>query len=216
MRATILLFILLLAVPVQADVPTELEVKVHELINEVRLDRTSHGQELQALRLHSVLIDVARAHSEDMLQRQYFAHVSPDGDDVADRVEEAGVDYTAVGENLFWMEAGPGADVASEAVDGWVNSPGHYANILTSYAFTGIGVATDGSQYYITQVFYSGDPAHLRDIGQIYDNDDLDAIVEERPRFRLTAEMGAAIVIVLVIVIGIDANRRNNRYYGRR
>ena len=44
--------------------------------------------------------------------------------------------------------------IASATVDGWMNSPGHRANILTSYfQSTGIGVAISGNEVYLTQNF---------------------------------------------------------------
>jgi uncharacterized protein YkwD len=84
-----------------------------------------------------------------MFKRGYFAHNSPEGENVADRAEKVGVDYQVIGENLAY------APTLALAHNGLMNSPGHRANILSSdYQKIGIGVQ-DGGVYglMITQVF---------------------------------------------------------------
>jgi len=152
-----------------------------------------------------------------MLDRNYFAHIDPDGKSPADRVQAAGVTYTAVGENLYYSSGIPEDQVAQSAVDGWVNSPGHYANIIGDYTFTGIGIIHHGDVYYITQVFITADPGHMASIGTIYDNNHLSSL-QRKPAtggFHLSTQTATGLVILLVILIGIDANRRNRRYYTR-
>jgi uncharacterized protein YkwD len=67
-----------------------------------------------------------------MVSEQFFSHETPDGKTVVDRVEPTGYipnsgDWV-VGENLAW---GSGALSTPQAiVNGWMNSPGHRANIL--------------------------------------------------------------------------------------
>lgn len=93
--------------------------------------------------------DVGRAHSKDMFERGYFSHYSPEGKDVGDRLEEAGVTYGIAGENLAL------APSIQSAHEGLMNSPGHRRNILDpAFKRVGIGVV-DGGVYgkMITQVF---------------------------------------------------------------
>ncbi len=95
------------------------------------------------------LAGVARAHSEDMFNRGYFSHYSPEGKDVGDRLNAAGIVYTYAGENLAL------APNIQSAHDGLMNSPGHKRNILDP-AFNKIGIgAINGGVYgeMITQVF---------------------------------------------------------------
>ena len=95
------------------------------------------------------LAEVGRNHSKDMFERGYFSHFSPEGKDVGDRLEKAGIDYTAAGENLAL------APTVSPAHTGLINSPGHRRNILDpSFGKIGIGVV-DGGIYgkMFTQVF---------------------------------------------------------------
>lgn len=73
---------------------------------------------------------------QDMFNRQYFEHVSPDGKNIGDLVESTGYEYIAVGENLA---LGNYKD-DQELVQAWMDSPGHRANILNT-RFREIGVA---------------------------------------------------------------------------
>ena len=199
-----------------AGMPTPLEIQIHRLINEVRADKEMHHQDLVPLQLHSVLIDVARAHSKDMLDNNYFDHVDPKGRRPADRVSQAGVEYSSVGENLYYSEGIDETDVAKSAVDGWVKSPGHYANIISPFTYTGIGVAHQGDVYYITQVFVTADPSHMASIGVIYNNNNLETIQTQNTNFQPTLQMKIGIAIIGLILLGVIAGRFNKKYYGRR
>ena len=118
--------------------------------NEVNAIRVQHG--LSPLLRESAIDAVAIAHSEDMLARDYFAHVNPEGQGVGDRLTAAGIPWRGAGENLAWTFGH--TDPVPVSVNGWMNSPGHRANILNdSWTHTGVGIAYDGSEAYITQVF---------------------------------------------------------------
>ena len=89
--------------------------------------------------------DVARAHSEDMVARDFFSHTNPDGDSPFDRLRDAGVSYSAAAENIAY-----GYPTAEAVLSGWLGSPGHRANI-ENCALTEHGVGLDGSHW--THVF---------------------------------------------------------------
>ena len=102
---------------------------------------------LPALTASEPLAIAARGHSEDMGRRRYFAHDTPDGREPADRIGTAGYPRTGVtvGENLAWGEETAGTPVA--IVKGWMESPGHRANILRpEFREIGIGFAYDPPQ----------------------------------------------------------------------
>lgn len=85
------------------------------------------------------LVPVARGHAKDMWERKYFAHVSPDGKDVGDRLENSKITYSFAGENLAL------APTTSTAHTGLMNSKGHRENILDSrFKKVGIGVIDNG------------------------------------------------------------------------
>jgi uncharacterized protein YkwD len=77
------------------DLP-ELRSKALELVNEAR---EQHG--LPALQSRPELDRAAQAHAEDMLNRSYFDHVSPEGKTVFDRyVAAGGSRWRLVAENI--------------------------------------------------------------------------------------------------------------------
>jgi uncharacterized protein YkwD len=131
----------------------EVERKVCQLTNEVR--QTHH---LMPLVRDTTLIDIARAHCDDMLERNYFSHVSPDGKSIHDRVAPAySRTLSRAGENIW---SGHGYDysdcnlMARIIVDSWMSSPGHRANLLNpNYNYVGVGVSAMGKEVRATQNF---------------------------------------------------------------
>jgi len=69
------------------------------------------------------LAGAARAHSEDMLVRDYFGHTDPEGKDLGQRLRVAGIRFRLAGENIakgFRYE-----DAALAVVESWIESEGH-------------------------------------------------------------------------------------------
>lgn len=118
--------------------------------NQVNAERTSRS--ISALTLHSGLRDVARAHSQDMVNRNFFDHTNPNGQSPGDRVTAAGIGWTSVAENIAWNNY---PDPVTTAVTGWMGSTGHRANILdNTFTHSAVGIADAGSgKYYFTQLF---------------------------------------------------------------
>ena len=153
----------------------QLEGMTHDLIN---TERTAHGirplDHIEAIRL------IARSHSEDMATRNFFSHDNLEGLDPTDRGQRAGYDcrknygtyYTyglaenihqswlfgsyqtrlGIGVNFDWTSL---EELARNAVNGWMDSPGHRENILdSSYDRAGMGVAiADDGKVFFTQNF---------------------------------------------------------------
>ncbi|MBI4086168.1 MAG: CAP domain-containing protein [Candidatus Liptonbacteria bacterium] len=91
---------------------------------------------LPALSENPALDDIAGLRLDDMFRKQYFAHTAPDGGNAEMAAGTVGYDYIAIGENLaLGRFAGDKGVVA-----GWMNSPGHRANILSAQ-LTQIGAA---------------------------------------------------------------------------
>lgn len=130
--------------PVEADV----ELRTFNAINQLRADNG-----LPPLVRNGAVDAVARAHSADMLTRDFFDHENPEGDTVQDRLLAGGVTtMTSMGENIAFASGFP--DPVEVTVQGWVDSPGHLANILhPDWTHSGMGVARNGSTFYFTQVF---------------------------------------------------------------
>ena len=77
---------------------------------------------------NALLVCAARGHSLAMGEGDFFDHQNPiTGTSAADRVVEVGYAYSAMGENIA-----AGYPTAQEVVAGWMESPGHCANISSS------------------------------------------------------------------------------------
>ena len=122
------------------------EERIHTLINGYR---QSNGR--SALSYSSTIASIARLHSQRMANGTVpFGH---DGFDA--RFSEIGTYMTVVrmSENVSWNSGY--ADPPYQAYVGWVNSPGHYANLMDSQVnITGVGAAQAASgAWYFTQIF---------------------------------------------------------------
>jgi uncharacterized protein YkwD len=140
-----------------------IEQKIHSLIN---VERQKNG--LKALEADANLTEIARRHSQDMVENEYLEHTNLKGEGPAQRAMNAGYycykDYGngsvlgSIGENIGlaytfdtiyyangietnrdWYSSD---NVAEMVVEGWMNSQGHRKNILTdTFEKEGIGVA---------------------------------------------------------------------------
>jgi uncharacterized protein YkwD len=108
--------------------------------------RAQHG--CSALRVDVHLVTAARQHSRDMRVRHYFDHNTPDGKTPWDRIKADG--YSQPGAENIAM----GYATSQAVVNGWMNSPGHRANILNcSLKAVGIGVEYGSGGPWWTQDF---------------------------------------------------------------
>ena len=86
---------------------------------------------------HADVAAAAQGHSEDMRQRDYFDHVGPDGRTPMQRVQSAGVEVSAVAENIAH-----GQPTAVAVLESWLGSPGHRRNLLNcEYTHHGVGLS---------------------------------------------------------------------------
>jgi uncharacterized protein YkwD len=116
--------------------------KLVDLHNDIR---QKNG--LGVLKLNSTLIYIAQGHTDNMAQQQKMDH-NLDGKGPGDRATAAGYSWSAVGENIAM-----GFPSEEAVVNGWMNSPGHRANILNgNYTEVGFGKAQDrnGRIYWTT------------------------------------------------------------------
>lgn len=119
---------------------SSLERQVVALVNQ---ERAAYG--LSPLTLSADLSDGARLKSQDMRDSRYFDHNSPTYGTPFEMMRSLGITYWAAAENIAM-----GYRTAEAVVNGWMNSPGHRANILSD-KYTEIGVGhVDG---YWTQWF---------------------------------------------------------------
>lgn len=178
-------FLLLVILPGEsrgADQPRidheRLVSRIHELVNR---ERSSHG--LPPLAWNGALAEIASAHSEDMRERRYLSHVTPEGETPTDRGNEAGFRCRkkydgfyeeGLAENLcrnslfhatkYTYENGQETrghlwntleEIAASTVHSWMEHAEHRANILNPrHGSEGIGLAVAADgKVYITQLF---------------------------------------------------------------
>lgn len=115
---------------------------VVDLVNKLRVKRGC-----DPLTVDPRLEQAAQDHSEDMAERDYLDHTTPEGLTFRDRIRNAGFANTGTGENLA-----RGPRNAEEAVSSWMASPSHRLNIVNcDFSVTGVGLNENGM--YWTQEF---------------------------------------------------------------
>ena len=119
---------------------------------QTNLIRAKHG--LSPLTWDADVCRLARDHSENMSREGYFSHTTPDGKRLRDRARLVGIlQFRVVAENIAYNQGYE--DPGAFAVERWMLSPKHRANILSSeFSAMAIGsfVAPDGAVY-LTQTF---------------------------------------------------------------
>ncbi|MFJ8632175.1 CAP domain-containing protein [Streptomyces sp. NPDC093568] len=128
--------------------PGDLPRTAAEVVDLTNRERARAG--LHPLAVDPALTGAAQAYSTDMAVRAFYSHTSPEGTQPWDRAAAAGSRMRTIGENIAC-----GQRSAGEVVDGWMNSPGHRANILKrDFTHIGIGFAGGGpAGTYWTQLF---------------------------------------------------------------
>jgi uncharacterized protein YkwD len=122
---------------------TALEKSVFEQINRYRV-----AKKLPKLTLNANISRQARIHSQNMAKGKVpFSH-----NGLEKRVISTSIRFNSAGENVAVNQGY--SNPASQAVIGWLNSPGHLKNIKGNYNMTGVGVATNAQgEVYLTQIF---------------------------------------------------------------
>ena len=131
------------------DDATPIERRAFEQTNQARVENG-----LPPLEWDTDLCRMARAQSERMAQLGYLSHETPEGLQLKDRARRNGIlHFRVIGENIAYNKGYK--DPGGFAVERWLISDGHRANILyVGFQAGAIGsfVAADGSVY-LTQVF---------------------------------------------------------------
>jgi uncharacterized protein YkwD len=119
-----------------------------QAFNAINSERAKNG--LSPLAWDGELCGVARRHSEQMGRHNFFDHEGPDGN-LLDRV--SGINWKSLGENIAYNQGQD--DPAGVAIDQWMHSPKHRANILRrDFTHSAIGITrTADGRVYLTQVF---------------------------------------------------------------
>ena len=143
----------------------ELEAEIKSAIDSVR---QVYG--LKPLLNETVCYKAAEIHSKYMFENDILNHYELELDSLyspADRVEVSGGKGYIVGENVAFVDYADTPDgkwIVNTAVEAWVHSKGHFANIMSSeYDVTGVSIKTEenSSKIYITQVFANVPDAYV-------------------------------------------------------
>ena len=137
-----------------SDQVADLTALIHDNVNQERTDRG-----ITELEWNKTLAVAALAHATHLAENKYVSHVDKSGKGPGDRAtchnEEFQSEYGA-GENIVQMSTHRGLEYsAQDAVEAWMFSPGHAANIkLPAWESAGIGIALDDTGIaYVVQMF---------------------------------------------------------------
>ncbi|MEI2583612.1 CAP domain-containing protein [Scytonema sp. PRP1] len=158
------------------------EQQVFELTNQ---ERAKNG--LSPLKANAELNYAADKYAEEMSKRGVLSHTGPDGSKPWDRAEAVGYEARMMGENIAAGQRTP-----EQVVKGWMDSPGHRANILRSQ-YTDIGVGFYNN--YWVQGFGSGDTNPISNIPGSTSNSEIVAQSAPAPEStsRLTSTLGSIV-----------------------
>ena len=132
--------------PNQPGEDSEQTSYVMQVVELVNVERAKEG--LAALTFDEQMGNAALVRAKET--EQSFSHTRPDGRSFSTALTDAGVTYRSAGENIAYGQKTP-----QQVVEGWMNSPGHRANIMNS-GFTRIGVGyyqNSAGVNYWTQLF---------------------------------------------------------------
>lgn len=126
--------------PIIAQAP--LPEPLNTLLTLINAERQRQG--LPPLKINPILMQVAQAHTQNMVERGFFDHIDPATRmDACGRIASAGYALQACAENLA-----AGYSTAEGVFQAWMNSPSHRANLLSpNFTEIGIGYAR-GGQYH--------------------------------------------------------------------
>ena len=137
-------FLLTLLIASGLHTPVGAEPRI--VFTQVNGERLREG--VPALSFDECLTALANARAQDMVARNYFGHVTPDGRNPSELMRAAGCPFRYMGENIAT------APDAMYAVTELWNSPGHRRNTLNvHYRRIGIGLAVraDGTEFYVEE-----------------------------------------------------------------
>lgn len=122
-----------------------MEEKIYQQVNQYRASRN-----LPPLQLDPRISELCRAHSQAMSEGKVpFSH---QGFDQRLKILSQSIPYRSAAENIAYNSGY--SDPVTQAVRGWIKSPGHRKNMEGNFNLTGVGIAQNAKgEYYFTQIF---------------------------------------------------------------
>ena len=128
---TILLAFFLCSLEALAQPPQRVINTLIDSVNEIRSEGCRCGRTYMkpvgSVTWNDQLYVTAAAHAQDMLDNNYFGHISKDGKDIGDRFDDYGYNWQYAGENL-----GEGQESFQEVLRDWLESPSHCRMIMNA------------------------------------------------------------------------------------
>ena len=150
-----------------ADLNSQIDSSLQQIITQKIFEktnaiRTSRG--LSELAQNDDMDQLAQLHSDNMVEHNFYSHVDHQGKSPSQRADDLNFEWRRIAENIAqvpWHEnvlkcgnTRSAESISECVVEGWRNSPGHYANMIGEFDQLGVGVAfTNDSIAYFTQVF---------------------------------------------------------------
>lgn len=131
--------------PIVASAPlVELEQQMIRLVNEAR-----QAQGLAPYKVDAEITEMAETYAHDMVVRDFFSHVTPEGTTLRERfLEEGIVNFERVGENIQ-RNTRPRAETVQTALNWFMSSPPHRHNILhQEHNRIGVGIVEGPPGWY--------------------------------------------------------------------
>ncbi len=120
-----------------------------DLVERTNKKRAKHG--LVRLRVDQDLMAIARDRARVMASNDVLSHSEPNGQNVFDRLEAAGVSNFGASEIIAWNTYPKRLDSVRAAIRGWMHSSGHRAIMLSTnrnYVGYGVAISSSGKRYY--------------------------------------------------------------------
>jgi uncharacterized protein YkwD len=125
------------------------EATLFQLMNGARVN---NGR--RAVQQHSTLVSLARWRSKDSVDRNYFDHtIKGTGYQVYHWYDINGLNYSWGGENIGWNNGFSDTESPVSIHEGFMNSPGHRANVLEpSFTHGGVGAYAKDNVMFLGQM----------------------------------------------------------------
>lgn len=121
-----------------------------EILRLTNIERYKVGVAL--LTMVDPLQDAAHIRAKEIVKDYRYDHLRPDGSKFSTAIDPTFIKNRTSGENAFQGKLTP-----SQAIEGWMKSPGHRANILSAaYSYFGAGVHYVSGYKYLIQLFAAG------------------------------------------------------------
>lgn len=165
-------------IPTPSMTPTSINVVENQTLNISNIEnliweKTNEERQkagLSILSYENKIASIARDHSKNMAENNFFSHTDPEGLSASDRISKGYPELFSAGssENIAYNFGKTDEEAAENLMKAWMNSTGHRANILnSSLTYIGIGIYIKNSRIYATQSFIKPVSVPVTDLSKV-------------------------------------------------